>query len=130
MVVMLVAVEKDPDVAELEPQLADTVGDKVRARRLRSGVDQYVAVRAGDQDGADAARADEIGVAVDAHRRCGVVPSILAGAGLREGGSGFFDRGNRPLDVARRLPEWNRNLREEQRREESGTEASEHSWRH
>ncbi len=51
MVDMLVAVEQDPDVAELEAELPDVVGDQVRAG-LRAGVDQDMPFAAGDQDAA------------------------------------------------------------------------------
>ena len=70
-----------------------------------AGVDQDVAVAAGDEDRGDPARADEIGVAVDPHRRRGLVPIVRAGARRDPLRPGLLDRRARPLDLLRRAAE-------------------------
>lgn len=94
---MLMAVEEDFDVARLETELADIVGNEVRVR-VGPAVDQYVAGGIGDQDRGDAAGADEIGIAEDSDRRRGlfvIVPRFARGGEFR---ARDFDRRARLLD--------------------------------
>ena len=66
-------------------------------------VDQDVAVAADDQDRRDPARADQIGVGVDADRRRGLVPVVRSRAFRNPQRSRRFDRRTRLLDNPRRL---------------------------
>ena len=72
---------------------------------LGPAVDQHVAVAAGDEDRANPAGADEIGVGVDPHRRRGPVPVVAVLAGRRPARARLLDRRARTLDLARRLAE-------------------------
>ena len=117
MVMMFVAVEEVFDVAQLEAEAADVGGDEIGAA-LGAAVDQDMPVAAGDEDGGDAAGADEVGVGVEADRRGGFIPvvPVLAGRGPQR--AGLFDRRLGALDLARGLAEGDGDLlRGEQERE-------------
>ena len=114
MIGMLVAVEDEPDVAQLDAELADIVGDQVGGI-VGPAIDQHVAVVAGDQDHRNAAGADEVGVGVDPHRRGRLVPLIPIAARRRPGRPGLTDRGFRRRVVMRRAAERDGDLHRHQR---------------
>ena len=106
-------------------ELANVVGNEVCVL-LRASVDEDVAVVSGDQDGRDAAGADEIGVGVNPNRRRGLFPVRRILADAREGRTRALDWRSCLLDPRRCLPEGNRDiLAGEGQRDNSN--ASEHS---
>ena len=85
VVVVHVAVEQQPHVFELEPELADVIAD-LRHRLRQRAVDQDVPAVRRDQHRSQPARADPVGIAVHLERLLRLIPleALLALILLRD----------------------------------------------